>query len=169
MKNMQKLKPKMDALKAKHGDDKQKLNAEMMALYKENGINPLGGCLPMLIQMPVWFALYATLGNAVELYRSHFLWLADLTEKDPFYIVPVVMGACMFIQQRTAPQPVDNEQQKMMMYMMPVMFTVFSLWFPAGLTIYILTNTLLTMLHQWYMNRGTPRPVLRPAKGAAKA
>jgi YidC/Oxa1 family membrane protein insertase len=103
--------------------------------------------------MPIWFALYATLGNAVELYHSRFLWMGDLTEKDPFYIVPVVMGLCMFIQQRTAPQPVDNEQQKMMMYMMPVMFTFFSLWFPAGLTIYILTNTLLTMGHQFYMNR----------------
>jgi YidC/Oxa1 family membrane protein insertase len=166
MKEMARLKPELERLKKQYGDDKTRLNQEMMALYKQKGINPLGGCLPMLIQMPVWFALYSTLGNAVELYHSRFLWLTDLTQPDPYFIIPVVMGGCMFIQQKTAPQPADSEQQKMLMYVMPIMFTVFSLWFPAGLTVYILTNTLLTMAHQFWMNRDDPK---KPAKKAAKA
>ncbi len=164
MKAMARLKPELERLKKQFGDDKARLNQEMMALYKQKGINPLGGCLPMLIQMPVWFALYSTLGNAVELYHSRFLWLNDLTQPDPFFVIPVVMGAFMFIQQKTAPQPADSEQQKMLLYIMPVMFTFMSLWFPAGLTVYILTNTLLTMAHQFWNNRNEPK-----APRAAKA
>jgi len=166
MKAMARLKPELERLKKQFGDDKARLNQEMMALYKQKGINPLGGCLPMLIQMPVWFALYSTLGNAVELYHSRFLWLADLTQPDPFFVIPVVMGAFMFIQQKTAPQPADSEQQKMLLYIMPVMFTFMSLWFPAGLTVYILTNTLLTMAHQFWNNRNEPK-VPRAAKAKA--
>jgi YidC/Oxa1 family membrane protein insertase len=149
------LKPKMEALQKRYKDDKQRLNQEMMNLYKSHGVNPLGGCLPMLIQLPVWWALYATLGNAVQLYRSKFLWMPDLTQPDPFYITPIAMGIAMFVQQRITPMPTDSEQQKIMMLMMPLIFTFMSLWFPAGLTVYIFTNTLLTMVQQWYINRQT--------------
>src|SRR5215831_1318015 len=163
-KEMAKLKPKIEALQKRYKDDKQRLNQEMMGLYKSHGVNPLGGCLPMLIQLPIWWALYATLGNAVELYRSKFLWMPDLTRADPYYITPIAMGIFMFLQQRITPMPTDSEQQKMMMYMMPVVFTVMSLWFPAGLTVYILTNTLLTMVQQWWMNRAGGEKVLKAAR-----
>jgi YidC/Oxa1 family membrane protein insertase len=165
-KEMAKLKPEIEKLQKRYKDDKQRLNMEMMNLYKTHGVNPLGGCLPMLIQLPVWYALYATLGNAVELYRSRFLWMHDLTQPDPFYITPIAMGAFMFLQQRITPMPTDSQQQKTMMYMMPVLFTFMSLWFPAGLTVYILTNTLLTMLQQWFINRKDPakKKVLKPAR-----
>jgi YidC/Oxa1 family membrane protein insertase len=165
-KAMAQLKPKIEALQKRYKDDKQRMNQEVMNLYKSHGVNPLGGCLPMLIQLPIWWALYATLGNAVELYRSKFLWMPDLTQADPFYITPVAMGIFMFVQQRITPMPTDSEQQKMMMYMMPVLFTFMSLWFPAGLTVYILTNTLLTMVQQWYMNRSGGQKVLRPARAS---
>jgi YidC/Oxa1 family membrane protein insertase len=167
-KEMAKLKPEIEKLQKRYKDDKQRLNMEMMNLYKTHGVNPLGGCLPMLIQLPVWWALYATLGNAVELYRSRFLWMHDLTQPDPFYITPIAMGAFMFLQQRITPMPTDSQQQKTMMYMMPVLFTFMSLWFPAGLTVYILTNTLLTMLQQWFINRKDPlkKKVLKPARAS---
>jgi len=162
-KEMAKLKPKIEALQKRYKDDKQRMNTEVMNLYKTHGVNPLGGCLPMLIQLPIWWALYATLGNAVELYRSRFLWMHDLTQPDPYYITPVAMGVFMFLQQRITPMPTDSQQQKTMMYMMPVLFTFMSLWFPAGLTVYILTNTLLTMLQQWYLNR---EKALSPARAS---
>jgi YidC/Oxa1 family membrane protein insertase len=165
MKSMAKLKPEMDKLKERFGDDKNKLNMATMELYKKHGVNPLGGCLPMLIQMPVYFALYSMLGNSVELYRSPFLWVHDLTAPDPYYILPLLTGVLMFLQQKTQPTPAD-QNQKTMMYAMPVMFTVFNLVWPAGLTIYILTNTVLTFLQQWLMNRGdTPS---RPKNVTAK-
>ncbi len=153
MRAMAKLKPQMDKLKEKYGDDKNALNMATMELYRKEGVNPLGGCLPILIQMPVYVALYSMLGNSVELYRSSFLWIKDLTAPDPYYILPLATGALMFLQQKTQPAPSDPNQ-KVMMYTMPVMFTVFNLVWPAGLTIYILTNTILTFLQQWLMNRG---------------
>lgn len=162
MRAMAKLKPEIDKLKAKCGDDKQKFNMATMALYKERGINPLGGCLPMLIQMPIYIALYSMLGSSVELYRSAFVgWIDDLTSPDAYYLLPILTGILMFAQQKMSPTPPDG-QQKAMMYMMPVMFTAFSIFLPAGLTIYILTNTLLTMLQQWWMNRGEG-PMGKPA------
>jgi YidC/Oxa1 family membrane protein insertase len=157
MKAMTKLKPEMDKLKARYGDDKNAMNTAMMDLYKKHGVNPLGGCLPVLIQMPIYIALYSMLGASVELYRSSFLWIKDLTAPDPFYVLPVVTGALMFLQQRTQPMnpdPQQASQQKMMMYSMPVLFTVLNMFWPAGLTIYILTNTLLTFVQQWWLNRG---------------
>jgi YidC/Oxa1 family membrane protein insertase len=158
MKAMAKLKPEMDRLKEKYGDDKNRMNQEVMELYKKHGINPLGGCLPMLIQMPIYIALYSMLGNSVELYRSGFLgWIHDLTAPDPYFVLPLLTGGLMFAQQKLSPAPPDP-QQKMMGYMMPVMFTAISLFLPSGLTIYILTNTLLTMLQQWWMNRHEPKP-----------
>ena len=170
MREMAKCKPEIDKLKAKFGEDKQKFNVAVMALYKERGISPLGGCLPMLIQMPIYIALYSMLGNSVELYRSSFVgWIHDLTAPDPFYVLPVLTGALMFAQQRFSPTPPDA-QQKAMMYMMPVMFTAFSIFLPSGLTVYILTNTMLTMAQQLYLNRGDG-PVGRaaPAGKPAKA
>jgi YidC/Oxa1 family membrane protein insertase len=160
MKAMAKLKPEMDKLKARFGDDKNQLNLATMELYKKHGVNPLGGCLPILIQMPVYIALYSMLGNSVELYRSPFVfWIRDLTAADPYFVLPLLTGVLMFVQQKTQPTPPDS-QQKMMMYMTPVMFTAFSIFLPAGLTIYILTNTVLTFLQQMILNRGDER---RPA------
>jgi YidC/Oxa1 family membrane protein insertase len=167
MRGMAKLKPEMDKIKEKFGSDKQKMNVAVMALYKEHGINPLGGCLPMLIQFPIYIALYAMLGNSVELYRSPFLWMHDLTAPDPYYILPILTGVLMFVQQWVSPTSPDGQQQKMMMYMMPLMYAAFSLFFPAGLTIYILISTLLTLMQTWWMYRGEPRkkrPAATPAK-----
>jgi YidC/Oxa1 family membrane protein insertase len=170
MKEMARLKPEVDKLKERYGDDKQKFNMAVMALYKERGINPLGGCLPMLIQMPIYIALYSMLGNSVELYRSGFLgWITDLTGPDPYYITPALTGVLMFVQQKTAPQSPDNAQAKAMMYTMPLMFTAFSIFLPSGLTIYILTNTVLTFVQQYWLNRGGQGPVGRPAPRPAKA
>jgi YidC/Oxa1 family membrane protein insertase len=164
MKAMASLKPEMDKLKAKFGDDKARMNQEVMELYKRHGVNPLGGCLPMLIQFPIYIALYSMLGNSVELYRSGFLWIHDLTAPDPFYILPLVTGVLMFVQQKTAPQSPDA-QAKAMMYTMPLMFTAFSIFLPAGLTVYILTNALLTFAQQVWMNRGDRGSVVaKPAK-----
>ena len=157
MKEMTKLKPKMDLLREKFKDDKERLNQEMMSLYKIHKVNPLGGCLPMLIQMPIWFALYRTLGNAVELYRSSFAgWITDLTAPDPYFVLPIAMGAAMYAQQAITPQPMEGTQAKIFKYFMPGMFTVMMLALPSGLTLYIFVNTLLTMIHQWYMNKTDP-------------
>jgi len=172
MKQMQRLKPKIDELRAKFKDDKERLNQEMMALYKIHKVNPLGGCLPMLIQMPIWFALYRTLGNAVELYRSNFAgWITDLTAPDPYYVLPIAMGISMYAQQAITPQPMEGTQAKMMKYFMPGFFTLMMLALPSGLTLYIFVNTVLTMIHQWYMNKTEPaEPVTKgpPAKAAAE-
>jgi len=160
MKGMSKLKPEMDRLKEKYGDDKQRFQQEMWALYKAHKINPLGGCLPLVVQMPIYIAWYQALMVSVDLYQAPlFGWITDLTKPDTIQlfgygvpILPLFMGATMFLQQRMTPTTVDSAQQKMMMYMMPAMFTFFMLFLPSGLTLYILTNTVLTMLHQWYMN-----------------
>jgi YidC/Oxa1 family membrane protein insertase len=157
MKEMQRLKPKMDELRERFKDDKERLNQELMSLYKVHKVNPLGGCLPMLIQMPIWFALYRTLGNAVELYRSDFIfWVKDLTSPDPYYILPLALGVAMYGQQAISPQPMEGTQAKVMKYFMPGMFTVMMIALPSGLTLYIFVNTLLTMVHQWYMNKTDP-------------
>jgi YidC/Oxa1 family membrane protein insertase len=168
MKAMGRLKPEMDKIREKFGEDRQRMNVEMMNLYKTHKINPLSGCLPMLLQMPVWIALYEALGAAADLYQVRFLWMPDLTAPDPIYILPILMTVTMFLQQKLSPTTMDSAQQKMMMYMMPLMFGAFSLVFPAGLTIYIFTNTLLGMLHQLYMNRTEPAaPAPAPAAAAA--
>jgi YidC/Oxa1 family membrane protein insertase len=166
MKAMSRLKPKMDELKEKYGEDKQRFQTEVMNLYKTHNINPLGGCLPILLQMPVWFALYQTLGSAADLYRAPFFgWLHDLTAPDPYFIIPVTLTLLMFLQAKIQPAAVDSAQQKMMQYMMPLMFGAFSLFFPSGLGVYIMTNTLLGMAHQFYLNKTdkglppTPAPV----------
>jgi YidC/Oxa1 family membrane protein insertase len=162
MQEMKNLQPKVDALKAKYGDDKEKMNQEVMKLYQEHKVNPLGGCLPLLLQMPVWLALYATLQTSVELYRQPFLWVKDLTAYDPLYILPLAMGISSFAMQKLSPQPADNAQAKMLLYFMPVFFTFIMLKLPAGLTLYILVNNLLSIAQQqWIMRKSrksTPTP-----------
>jgi YidC/Oxa1 family membrane protein insertase len=163
MNEMRRLQPEIEKLKAKHGEDKEKLNQAVMQLYQQHKVNPLGGCLPMLIQMPIWFALYATLQTSVELYREPFLWLKDLTQFDPFYVLPLAMGASSFAMQRLSPQPADNAQAKMLLYFMPIFFTFIMLRLPSGLTLYILVNNVLSIAQQqWLMKRQQPAPA--PAK-----
>jgi YidC/Oxa1 family membrane protein insertase len=149
MKRMQDLKPLMDDIKKKYKDDKQKMNQEVFALYKEHKVNPFGGCLPMLIQMPIWIALYRTIYSSVDLYQAPlFLWITDLSAPDPYFISPVLLGILTFVQQKITPTTMDSAQAKMMLYLMPVMFTVFMLFLPSGLVFYILVNTVLTIIHQ---------------------
>jgi YidC/Oxa1 family membrane protein insertase len=151
---MKALKPEVDVINEKYKDDAQKKQQEIMALYKRNKVNPLGGCLPTLLQMPIWIALFRTLRAAPELYRAPFFgWIQDLSNPDPYFITPVVMGALMFLQQRLTPMTGDSAQTKMMMYFMPIMFTAFMLFLPSGLTLYILVNTVLSIAHQMIIHR----------------
>lgn len=143
MVHMRELKPEMDKLNEKYKDDPQAKGLAQMELWKKHGVNPMKGCLPQLISMPVWFALYTTLQTAVELYNIPFLWFPDLSEPDPFYALPFIIGAVFFAQQKMMPMQGDPAQQKMMMYFMPAMFTVFMLFLPAGLGVYMFTNSLL--------------------------
>ncbi|WP_242344207.1 membrane protein insertase YidC [Anaeromyxobacter terrae] len=163
MNEMRKLQPEIEKLKAKFGSDREKLNLATMQLYQQHKVNPLGGCLPMLIQLPIWFALYATLQTSVELYREPFLWIHDLTIKDPFFVLPIAMGVSQFIMQRLSPQPADNAQAKMMLYFMPGFFTLLMINVPAGLTLYIFVNNLLSIAQQQWMMRRMPA-VPAPAK-----
>jgi len=162
-KKMQGLSGKIADLRKKHENDKQKLGVETMNLYKAHGVSPFGGCLPSLIQMPIWIALFSTLNYSVELYHSSFFWyITDLSAKDPYYLAPLLMGSVMFLQMRMSPAGTDPQQQKMMSVMMPVMFTGFSLFLPAGLSIYTLTSYLIGILQQLYVNRKF-RPGRTPA------
>jgi YidC/Oxa1 family membrane protein insertase len=153
MRAMQKLQPKMQALREKFKDDKERLNREVMDLYRTHKINPLGGCWPMLLQIPVFFALYKALLNSIELRHAPFLfWIQDLSEKDPCYITPIIMGATMFLQQKMTPMAGDPNQQKMMMFM-PLIFTFMFLSFPSGLVLYWLVNNVLTIGQQFVSQR----------------
>jgi YidC/Oxa1 family membrane protein insertase len=152
-KRMQKLAPKMAAIRKKYENDRQRQSVETMNLYKAHGVSPFGGCLPSLIQMPIWIALYSTLNYAVELYRAPFIFhLHDLTAKDPYYITPLVMGGVMFGQMKMSPAGGDPQQQAMMSVMMPIMFTGFSLFLPSGLAVYMLTSYLFGIVQQLYVN-----------------
>ena len=162
---MAELKPQIDALQAKFPDDKARLNQEMMELYRKHRINPLGGCLPILLQMPIYFALYSMLGNAVELYHVRLFWISDLTAADPYFVLPLVTGVLIFVQSKyLSPMPATPEQRTMVT-MMPLMFTVFTIFVPAGLTVYILTNTVLGMAQQVITKRILPpkKPVVAAA------
>lgn len=151
---MRRLKPEIDALNDKYGDDRQAKGEAMMALYKEHKINPVGGCLPAVLQMPIWFALYMSLSSNVELFRQPFiLYWDDLSAPDPFYLLPLGLGALMFVQQKLTPTTMDPMQAKMMLYMMPSMITVFMLFLPSGLTLYMFTNSALTIVQQKYNER----------------
>jgi YidC/Oxa1 family membrane protein insertase len=164
MKAMASLKPEVDKLKTRFGDDKNALNLATMELYKKHNVNPLGGCLPVLVQMPIYIGLYAMLGASVELYRSTFFWIKDLTAPDPYFILPILTGGLMFLQQKTQPATGDA-QQKQMMYVMSIGFTALNIFWPSGLTIYILTNTILTFVQQLWMKRNDQAPTAgKPAR-----
>ena len=155
MNKMKLLTPKLNELKEKYKNDKDALNRETMKLYQQEGVNPLGGCLPMPIQFPIYIALYYMIKNSVVLYNAPFLpvWLTDLSAKDPYFIIPVSLGVLMFLQQKMMPQQTDNKQAKIMMYTMPVIFTWISLYLPSGLTLYWFVNTLLGVAQQIYINK----------------
>ncbi len=155
MKEMQKLQPEVKKIQQKYKDDKQALNREVMELYKRRKVNPFGGCLPLLLQMPVFFALYRAFLGAIELRHSPFiLWIRDLADKDPTYITPLLMGATMYFQQKMSTVSADPTQAKMMS-LMPIFFTFIFLNFPSGLVIYWLVTNVLTIGHQMYINRKT--------------
>jgi YidC/Oxa1 family membrane protein insertase len=153
MANMRRVQPKIVELRERFGDDKQKQSQAMMDLYKKEKINPLGGCLPILVQMPVFIALYWVLMESVELRQAPFYgWIHDLSVMDPYFILPLIMGASMFFQQKLNPPPPDPMQAKIMQWM-PVVFTFFFLWFPAGLVLYWVSNNLLSIAQQWVITR----------------
>ncbi len=153
MKKMQKIQPLMAELKEKYKKDPQKLQKETMLLYKKHKVNPVGGCLPMLLQIPVFIALYNVLLKAIELRDAPFIfWITDLSVKDPYYVLPIVMGLTMVIQQKMTPTAMDPKQAKMMM-LMPIIFTFMFLTFPAGLVIYWLVNNILGIIQQYYANK----------------
>jgi YidC/Oxa1 family membrane protein insertase len=153
MKDMQKIQPKMAALKEKYKDDRDAMNKAVMELYREHKVNPMGGCLPMVVQIPVFFALYKALMFSIELrHAPFFLWVTDLADKDPYYVTPVIMGISMFVQQKMTPSQMDPIQQKMMLAL-PVVFTFMFLSFPSGLVLYWLVNNILTIGQQMYINK----------------
>lgn len=157
MVSMQKLKdiaPKMKELQAKHKGDPQKLQASMMELYKKHGANPLGGCLPMLLQIPVFFAIYRVLYNAIELKGAEWiLWFNDLSVMDPYYILPLLMGASMYIHQRMTPTTFTDPMQEQIFRFLPIIFTVFFIFFPAGLVLYWFVNNLASIFQQYVLNK----------------
>ncbi len=153
MAKMKKLSPRMATLKERYADDKPKFQKEMMKMYKEAKVNPAGGCLPILVQIPVFIALYWVLLESVELRQASWLgWLNDLSLPDPYFVLPIVMGASMFAQHFLNPAPVDPIQKKIMMAL-PLVFTIFFLWFPAGLVLYWVVNNLLSISQQYYITR----------------
>jgi YidC/Oxa1 family membrane protein insertase len=161
MRDMQKLQPKVAKLREKYKDDRETMNKELMALYRTFKVNPLGGCLPMVLQLPVFVALYNVLGYAIEVRHAPFIstlpftqivWLADLSTKDPLLITPIIMGATMFIQQKMSPSPGDPIQAKMMMFL-PLVFTFLFLNFASGLVLYWLVNNILSIIQQHYTNK----------------
>ena len=155
---MRELKPEMDALNEKFKNDPQAKGLAQMELWRKHKVNPLKGCLPQLASMPVWLALYTTLQTAVELYNIPFLWFPDLSDSDPYFVLPVVIGLTYFLQQKLMPmQGGDPAQQKMMMYFMPAMFTVFMLFLPSGLGVYMFTNSVLAILQQQIVERQVKR------------
>jgi YidC/Oxa1 family membrane protein insertase len=158
MANMRKLQPKLQELKERYGADKQKFNVEMMELYRREKVNPLGGCLPVLVQIPVFIALYWVLVETVELRQAPFIfWLNDLSSKDPYFILPLIYGASMYFQQKLNPTPTDPIQAKVMQFF-PIMFTVFFAFFPSGLVLYWVVNNVLSFAQQWYITRQIEKP-----------
>lgn len=153
MAKMRAIAPRLQALKEEHGDDRMKMSQAMMALYKEEKVNPMAGCLPMLMQMPIFLALYWVLVESVELRHAPWiLWIQDLSSMDAFFILPIFMGVSMFVQQMLNPQPTDPMQARVMK-LLPIIFTVFMLFFPAGLVLYWTVNNLFSMTQQYFMNK----------------
>jgi len=150
---MRKLQPKLARLKEQYADNKQAYSKAMMELYRKEKVNPLGGCLPILIQIPVFFALYWVLLESVELRHAPFIfWIHDLSVKDPYYVLPILMGISMYVQQKLSPMSPDPTQAKVMMFL-PLVMTVFFLNFPVGLVLYWLVNNIVSVLQQWYIMR----------------
>ena len=157
MANMRRVQPQMAAIRERHGDDRQKQSQAMMELYRKEKINPLGGCLPILVQMPVFIALYWVLLESVELRQAPFFgWIRDLSVMDPYFILPLIMGASMWFQHKLNPPPPDPMQAKIMQWL-PVIFTFFFLWFPAGLVLYWVSNNILSIAQQWVITRRIER------------
>ena len=163
---MRRLKPEIDVLNERHKDNTAQKGLALQELYKKNGVNPVIGCLPMLLQMPVWFALYSALQTAVELYNVPFgPFIPDLSSPGKYFIIPAVLGASSFVQQKIMPMQGDPTQQKMMLYMMPAVFTVMMLFLPAGLGVYMLTNSWLGILQQILVERYMKRRSGGPGTG----
>ena len=157
MAKMRAIAPKLQALKDKHGDDRMAMSQEMMQLYRDEKVNPMAGCLPILIQMPIFLGLYWMLVESVELRHAPWIgWITDLSAMDPWFILPIFMGVTMYVQQLLNPQPTDPMQAKMMK-ILPVVFTIFMLWFPAGLVLYWTVNNLFSMIHQHLVNKRVAR------------
>lgn len=155
MAKMRMLQPKLQEMRERLGDDRQRMSQEMMKLYKEEKVNPLGGCLPILLQMPIFIALYWTFLEAVELRHAPFFgWIQDLSAQDPYFILPILMGASMFLLQKMSPTPVADPTQQKIMNFMPLIFMVFFLWFPSGLVLYWLVSNLITIAQQQLIYRG---------------
>lgn len=153
MARMKLLAPRIQQLRERYGDDKQGMNQKMMQLYKDEKVNPLGGCLPIIVQIPVFISLYWVLIESVELRQAPLiLWIKDLSIADPYFVMPIIMGVTMFIQQKLNPPPSDPMQQKVMQFL-PVVFTVFFLFFPAGLVLYWIVNNVLSISQQWYITK----------------
>ncbi len=168
MARLKKFQPKLKQLKENYGDDKVIFQQKMMKLYKEEKINPLGGCLPIFIQMPVFIALYWVLLYSVEMRQAPFmLWIDDLSAQDPYFILPVIMGITMFIQQKLNPSAMMDEMQQKVMKLLPFIFTIFFLWFPAGLVLYWVVNNMLSVAQQWYITKKITEGDDTPVKSKA--
>ena len=153
MAKMKKLTPRMQSLKERYGEDKKKYSEALMRMYKEEKVNPLGGCLPILIQIPVFIALYWVLIESVEMRQAPFIaWIRDLSSADPLFILPIAMGISMYIQQKLNPAPVEPMQQKIFMFL-PIIFTFLFATFPSGLVLYWLTNNVLSIAQQYVINK----------------
>jgi len=169
----------VNALRSKYKSDPQRLQKETMELYRKYGANPLGGCLPMVAQVPVFYALYLALSVSVDLQNAAFLcvgrffgvdlWICDLAAQDPTYVLPILMGVTMFVQQKMTPTAGDPRQAKMMLIMMPVIFTFMFLSLASGLVLYWTVSNALQILQQWYMNRPRHARAEREAKDAGRA
>lgn len=160
MANMRRVQPRLLAIKDRYKDDRTRLNQAMMDIYKKEKINPLGGCFPILIQIPVFIALYWTLLESVELRQAGFIfWLTDLSAPDQYFVLPLLMGVTMLIQQKLNPAPMDPVQQKVMS-ILPIVFTVFFAFFPSGLVLYWVVNNVLSIAQQWVITRSIERAAL---------
>ena len=165
MRAMKRIQPELQKIKEKYADDRAKQAQESQALFARSGVNPLAGCLPLLVQMPIWFALYSMLGSVVELVHEPFLWLPDLTKQDPYYALPLALGAMMVLQNRMMPTTGDETQAKMMRWVMPIVFTGFMLFLPSGLGVYIFVNIVLSVIQTaLQVGRNKDEPQTPPAK-----
>ena len=164
MKKMQVIQPRLQELRERYKDNQQKQQQEIMALMKDNQVNPVGGCLPVFLQFPIFIALYQVLGHSVELYQAPFgLWIHDLSLKDPYYILPVLMGITMFIQTKMTPTTVDPAQAKIFL-LMPVLFTFFMISLPSGLTLYMFVGAVFSVIQQFYLNSKPVGPTMAPTR-----